>query len=74
MPHLMNCPHTGDGWCLECVDELQQTAGHFETLLRNVVFAYADIHKGPPYVRSDAPGFYDAYQAACDALEAIDAS
>lgn len=19
MPHLMNCPHSADGWCLECV-------------------------------------------------------
>jgi len=21
MPHLMNCPHSGDGWCLKCVQE-----------------------------------------------------
>ena len=21
MPHLMNCPHMGDGWCLDCVAE-----------------------------------------------------
>lgn len=19
MPHLMNCPHSGQGWCLDCV-------------------------------------------------------
>ncbi len=19
MPHLMNCPHMADGWCLDCV-------------------------------------------------------
>jgi hypothetical protein len=19
MPHLMNCPHQSDGWCLDCV-------------------------------------------------------
>ncbi len=19
MPHLMNCPHSGEGWCLDCV-------------------------------------------------------
>lgn len=24
MPHLMNCPHSGDGWCLECVGEMQR--------------------------------------------------
>jgi hypothetical protein len=22
MPHLMNCPHSGDGWCLACVAAL----------------------------------------------------
>jgi hypothetical protein len=22
MPHLMNCPHSGDGWCLDCVGKL----------------------------------------------------
>lgn len=22
MPHLMNCSHSGDGWCLECVKEM----------------------------------------------------
>ena len=23
MPHLMNCGHSSDGWCLECVGRLQ---------------------------------------------------
>ena len=22
IPTLMNCPHTGDGWCLDCVGKL----------------------------------------------------
>ena len=22
MPHLMNCSHSADGWCLQCVKEL----------------------------------------------------
>lgn len=22
MPHLMNCSHSGDGWCLDCVKKL----------------------------------------------------
>ncbi len=22
MPHLMNCPHSPDGWCLDCVKEM----------------------------------------------------
>jgi len=24
MPELMNCPHSGDGWCLQCVRELSE--------------------------------------------------
>lgn len=24
MPHLQNCPHVPDGWCLTCVGELHQ--------------------------------------------------
>lgn len=23
MPHLMNCPHSDSGWCLECVKEMR---------------------------------------------------
>lgn len=22
MPHLMNCSHNGDGWCIPCVKQL----------------------------------------------------
>lgn len=22
MPHLMNCPHSDEGWCLACVKEM----------------------------------------------------
>lgn len=22
VPHLMNCPHNDDGWCLDCVADL----------------------------------------------------
>lgn len=22
MPHLMNCPHSDEGWCLDCVKKL----------------------------------------------------
>jgi len=24
MPHLMNCPHSDEGWCLACVGRLQE--------------------------------------------------
>lgn len=26
MPHLMNCSHSDDGWCLDCVKELNDGA------------------------------------------------
>jgi hypothetical protein len=26
MPHQMNCPHQGEGWCLDCVGRLQSWA------------------------------------------------
>ena len=22
MPHLMNCEHSSDGWCLDCVEKM----------------------------------------------------
>lgn len=25
MPHLMNCPHSEDGWCLDCVKEMHDS-------------------------------------------------
>lgn len=25
MPHLSNCQHSGDGWCLDCVSELYES-------------------------------------------------
>lgn len=24
MPHMMNCPHSGEGWCLDCVQALEK--------------------------------------------------
>ncbi len=28
MPHLMNCNHSDDGWCLDCVKELHDKYEH----------------------------------------------
>lgn len=30
MPHLSNCPHQGDGWCLNCVKELYEKTEIFK--------------------------------------------
>lgn len=31
MPHLMNCQHNSDGWCLDCVAELYYNPEHIIT-------------------------------------------
>jgi hypothetical protein len=30
MPHLMNCVHSDDGWCLDCVKKLWERADRLE--------------------------------------------
>ena len=30
MPHLMNCDHSDDGWCLDCVKELHDKPTIFQ--------------------------------------------
>ena len=30
MPHLMNCRHSPDGWCLDCVKELWDEKDFYE--------------------------------------------
>ena len=37
MPTLMNCSHSGDGWCLDCVAKLQKEK---EDLNTTQYFAY----------------------------------
>lgn len=33
MPHLMNCPHSPDSWCLTCVKELWEEKNSIEERL-----------------------------------------
>jgi hypothetical protein len=28
MPHLSNCPHDGNGWCLDCVKKMHNELEH----------------------------------------------
>lgn len=37
MPHLMNCPHTGEGWCLDCVQALQSDADRLEVFVLQLI-------------------------------------
>ena len=41
MPHLMNCPHSEDGWCLNCVKELWEEGTTVE-LNRQLVVSVED--------------------------------
>ena len=36
MPHLMNCDHQGDGWCLACVKAQWQEMTHYRELLEQI--------------------------------------
>lgn len=40
MPHLMNCPHSGEGWCLVCVKKLYDES--FEHKVRRSVVLFAE--------------------------------
>lgn len=33
MPHLMNCPHSADAWCLECVKKLNDECEQLRELV-----------------------------------------
>lgn len=36
MPHLMNCDHSEEGWCLGCVKALWEKADALERALRRI--------------------------------------
>lgn len=36
MPHLMNCDHSGDGWCLDCVNKLYIENEQLQTYIRKL--------------------------------------
>lgn len=48
MPHLMNCPHDPDGWCLDCVKELAEStlpaAAVRDALYESATIRDATIH------------------------------
>ncbi len=47
MPHLMNCPHSEEGWCLSCVKELWEQGATIELGRQLIVRLYdTDISVG----------------------------
>jgi hypothetical protein len=59
MPHLMNCQHMEDGWCLDCVKELQKDQERLDYL--------ATKHNGWP-VLEHAGVFNDIYLHIADVM------
>jgi len=64
MPHLMNCKHLPDGWCLECVGELHEKAIKDRDILGNLL---ALIHRDGGHT-SERLGFKGAARAAEEAI------
>jgi len=50
MPHLMNCPHRGDGWCLTCVAQMHDELDAMKAKARSVPEA-PDAHEPLPGVK-----------------------
>lgn len=51
MPHLMNCPHTGEGWCLDCVQALQSDADRLEVFVLQLIQGRCSGPSCSPVVR-----------------------
>lgn len=64
VPHLMNCPHDGDGWCLECVGRLAAEAAK----ARDVLLQIEQVGHNPADLASDLVGLPDRYERLVDRL------
>lgn len=61
MPALMNCAHTGDGWCLQCVAAKDQRIAELEASLtdslelieklRSILQKYQSRYHGKPHAQ-----------------------
>jgi hypothetical protein len=58
VPHLMNCPHSAEGWCLDCVVEL----GNENWRLRDVARDAAELAR----LRAAEADFHMEYRLKCD--------
>ena len=61
MPHLMNCQHSEDGWCLDCVKESREKKQSEIKRLRAVILVAA--------TEIDALGDTDLHQLASEIAE-----
>jgi hypothetical protein len=68
MPHLMNCPHSAEGWCLECVAILGNEAIE---LRRSLAWAMRNMGSAPHLIRGQNDGYYAEWHSAMDTLQRI---
>ncbi len=61
IPHQMNCPHSGDGWCLSCVDVLARRMERIIAMLEDLECDAERIDlESPQGDQSQARGFMSA--------------
>lgn len=53
---VVHCPHSEDGWCLECVDGLQSTADQFECMVEDLQKELDRLESGEPEVEMERLG------------------
>lgn len=67
MPHLMNCPHSGEGWCLDCVKELYDEREQRPSALWVSEYPYAIYPVPSGYKNSeDVPLYYAVFTSPYD--------
>lgn len=67
IPHLQNCPHSGDGWCLDCVKELAAASAR----AHEVLFQIEQVGHNPADLAGDLCGLPDRYEKLVDRLAAM---
>lgn len=59
MPHLMNCNHLCDGWCLDCVKrEHDENERIIEGLMANLECQKAEVESLQAFIRKE----HDSYE------------
>lgn len=71
MPHLMNCGHSEDGWCLSCVGELWDNDNNKDGLLQQIKTDTDYAIEQIEMAKSKQLWLGDCLERATDALKRI---
>lgn len=58
IPHMQNCPHQGDGWCLDCVGILHAEVERLQDVLQEI----EQVGHNPADLASDLIGKPDRWE------------